>query len=87
MHTIYNLIKGQTNEQLQQRAALDDTFQAVKTDQHPIGYLMIMKRLCFSNQPKPHPIRSLCLSTVNLYKTMGYSNNNITTYYFRFMNP
>ena len=63
MHKIYNLIVGQTNEQLQEKAASDATFQAVKTDQDPIGYLMILKKICFSNQSEQHPIRSLCLST------------------------
>ena len=58
MHKIYNLIVGQTNEQLQEKAASDATFQAVKTDQDPIGYLMIPKRICFSNQSEQHPIRS-----------------------------
>ena len=47
MHKIYNLIVGQTNEQLQYRAASDATFQEVKTDQDPIGYLMILKRIYF----------------------------------------
>ena len=32
MHKIYNLIVVQTNEQLQEKAASDDTFQAVNTD-------------------------------------------------------
>ena len=32
MHNIYNLIVGQTNEQLQEKVVLDATFQAVKTD-------------------------------------------------------
>ena len=32
MHKIYNLIVGQTNEQLKQKAVLGATFQAVKTD-------------------------------------------------------
>ena len=32
MHKIYNLIVVQTNEQLHEKAALDDTFQAVNTD-------------------------------------------------------
>ena len=45
MQKIYNLIVGQTNEQLQEKAASDATFQAVKTDQDPIGYLMILKRI------------------------------------------
>ena len=30
MHNIYNFIMGQTHEQLQKKAALDTTFQAVK---------------------------------------------------------
>ena len=37
MHTIYNIILGQTNEQLQEKAASDSTFQAVKTERYPIG--------------------------------------------------
>ena len=57
MHKIYNLIAGQKNEQLQEKAALDATFQAVKTDRDPVGYLMILKRLCFSNQFGQHPNR------------------------------
>ena len=32
MHNIYNLIVGQTNKQLQEKAASDATFQAVKTE-------------------------------------------------------
>ena len=36
MHKIYNLILGQMNEQLQERAASDATFQAVKIDQYLI---------------------------------------------------
>ena len=37
MHNIYNLVVSQTNEQLQEKAASDATFQAVKTDRDPIG--------------------------------------------------
>ena len=37
MHKIYNLIVGQTNEQLQEKASSDATFQAVKTEQDLIG--------------------------------------------------
>ena len=77
---------GQTNEQLQEKAASDATFQAVKTEQDPIGYLMILKRICFSNQSKQHPIRPLCLSTRRLYNTMQYANNNTTNYLVRFHN-
>ena len=50
MHKIYNLIVGQTNEELQEKAAPDATFQVVKTDLDPIGYLLILKKICFSNQ-------------------------------------
>ena len=35
MHKIYNMILGQTNEQLQDKAASDATFQAVKNDRDP----------------------------------------------------
>ena len=47
MHNIYNLIVVQTNEQLQEKAASDANLQAVKNDQDPIGYLMILKKICF----------------------------------------
>ena len=70
MHNIYNLIVGQTNKQLQDKSASDATFQAVKTDRDPIGYLMTLKRIYFSNQSKQHPIRLLYLSTRHLYNTM-----------------
>ena len=33
MYKIYNLIVGQPNEQLQEKAASDATLQAIKTDQ------------------------------------------------------
>ena len=56
MHTIYNLIVVQMNEQLQEKAASDTTFQDVKTDQDPIGYLMILKILWLSNQSYQKPI-------------------------------
>ena len=46
MYKIYNLIVGQTNEQLQEKAASDATFQGVKTDQDPISYLIMLKRIC-----------------------------------------
>ena len=45
MQKIYNLIVGPTNEELQEKAARDATFQVVKTDQDPIGYLIILKRI------------------------------------------
>ena len=37
MHKIYNIILVQTNKQLQEKAASDATFQAVKTYQYLIG--------------------------------------------------
>ena len=55
MHKIYNLIVGQTNEQVEEKAASDATFWAVKTDRDLIGYLVILKRMCFSNQSEQHP--------------------------------
>ena len=78
MHNIYNLIVGQMNEQLQEKAAPDATFQVIKTDRYPIGYLIILKRICFSNLSEQHPTRSLCLSTRRLYNTMKYVNENTT---------
>ena len=46
MHNIYNLIVVETNEQVQAKAESDATFHAVNTDQYPIGYLMILNRIC-----------------------------------------
>ena len=66
--------------------ASDATFQAVKTDQDQVGHLMILKRICFSNQYEKHPICSLFLSTRRLYNTMQYANNNTTDYLFSFYN-
>ena len=70
IHNIYNIISVQGYEQLQDKATPDDTFQAVKSDQDPIGYLIILNRLCFSNKSEQQPIRSLCLATRCLYNTM-----------------
>ena len=78
MHKIYNLIVGQTNKQLQDKAASDATFQAVNTDRDPIGYLMILKRIFFSNNYEQHHICSLCLSTRHLYNTKKSNNKNTT---------
>ena len=47
---------------------------------------MIPKKICFSNQSEQHPIRSLCLSTMQLYKTMQYASENTTDYLVRFRN-
>ena len=47
MHKIYNLIVGQKDKQLQEKAASDATFQAIKTDRYRLGYLMILKMICF----------------------------------------
>ena len=46
MHKIHYLIVVQNNKQLKEVAS-DATFQAFKTDQDLIGYLMILKRFCF----------------------------------------
>ena len=86
MHKIYNIIVGQTDEQLQDKAVSEATFQAVKTDQYPIGYLMILQRIYFSNHPEHHPICSLCLATRCLYNTMQYANDNTIDYLVRFRN-
>ena len=45
MHKIYNIILGQTNEQLQENAALESTSKVVKIGQDPIGYVMILRNL------------------------------------------
>ena len=47
IQNIYNISVVQKNEQLQEKEVPDVTFQVVKTDQDPIGYLMILKGLCF----------------------------------------
>ena len=86
MHKAYNIIVRQTNEKLQEKAASDATFQAVKTGQYPIGYLMILNRLYFPNKSKQHPIRSFCLTKRRLYNTMQYAKNNTTEYLARFPN-
>ena len=91
VHTYFSFLtlsvhSHQTNEQLQEKAASDVTLQTVKTEQNSIGYLMILKRTCFSNQSKQHPIRPLCLSTRRLYNNMHYSKKNTTDYLVRFHN-
>ena len=37
MHMIYNILVGNTNNQLQEKAALEATFQVFKTGRDPIG--------------------------------------------------
>ena len=86
MHKIYNLIIGQTNAKLKEKAALESTFQAVNTGQDPIVCLMILKRICFSKQSEQHTIRSFCLSTRRLYNNMQCTNENTTDYLVRFRN-
>ena len=56
MHNLYNLIVVQTNEQLQKKLTPDATVHAVKPERDPIGYLIILKRLCFSNKFEQQPI-------------------------------
>ena len=53
---MYNLMVGQTNKKLQEKAVPDATLQAVNTVQDPIGYMIILKKLCLSNQSKQQPI-------------------------------
>ena len=76
---------GQTGK-LQEKEASNSTFQAVKSGQYPIGYLMILKKLCFLNQYEQHPILYLCLTTRQLYNIMHRTNENTTNYLFRFLN-
>ena len=45
MHKIYNLMVVQTNEQLQEKAVSDATFQAFKNGWDQIGYLVILKMI------------------------------------------
>ena len=47
MHKIYKLIVGQISYQLKEKVASDATLQSFNTAQDPIGYLMILKKLCF----------------------------------------
>ena len=86
LHKIYNLIVGQTNEKFQEKAAYDTTLQAVNTGRDPIGYLMILKKLCFSKKSEQHPICSIWLATRWLYNTIQHANVNTTNYLFRFCN-
>ena len=62
------------------------TFQAFKSGKDPIGYLIIIKKLYFSNQYEKPLIRSICLETRQLYKTMQHTTDNTTNYLFRFHN-
>ena len=61
-------------------------FQAFKTAGYPIGYLVILKKICFSNQPKQYPFRSLCPETGQMYNTIQYANKNTTDSLVRFCN-
>ena len=74
------------NEQLKDKEASESTFQAVKTVQEPIGYLMIINKLCLSNQSIQHPIQFLCLETRILYNTIQHANENTNDYLVRFCN-
>ena len=76
-----------TNKKLQDKEALDAIIKAVKTGLDPIGYLMIIKNLCFLNQYEQQPIRCPFLTTRQLYKTIQYTKNNTTDYLVRFRNP
>ena len=63
MHKIYNILVYQTKDQLHDNLASKATFQVVKTGRYPIGYLIILNNIFFSNQYEQHPIRYLCLAT------------------------
>ena len=56
MHNLYNLIVVQTHEQLQKKLTPDATVHVVNSERDPIGYLIILKRLCLSNKSKQQPI-------------------------------
>ena len=86
INKIYNIIVGQTNGQLKEKTSLVTTFQAINTGQDPIGYLIILKKICFSKQYEQHTIQSLCLATRRLYNTIKYKNYNTTNYLVRFLN-
>ena len=47
---IYNIFVVHNNKQLQEKEALESTFQKFKTGQDPIGYLMILNKLFLLNQ-------------------------------------
>ena len=78
MYKIYNIIVGQKNKQLQDKASSDITFQVVKSVLDPIGYLMILNKLCFPNQSEQHSISSLFLEIKILYNTIQHANKNMT---------
>ena len=86
MHNIYNLIIGQTNKKIQEKASSDAAFQVINTYQDPIGYLMILKNICFSNQLEEHPTCSLCLTTRRLHNAIQYASKNTTNYLVIFRN-
>ena len=86
MHKIYNLIVFQKNNNYNRAWRRTPLNRRVKTDRYLIGYLMILKGICFSNKSEQHPIRSLCLFKRRLYNTMKYANKNTTDYLVRFHN-
>ena len=86
MHKIYNLIVGHTNEMLQETAASYANLKVFKLVQDPIEYLIILKKILFSNQSEQNPIRSMWLKIRRLYNTMHHFNQNNNKYLFRFPN-
>ena len=70
MHKIYNLIVVQTHEQLQEKATPDKTLQAFKSEREPIGYLIILKRLYFSNKSEQKTIRWIWMAIMCMYNIM-----------------
>ena len=75
MHKIYNIIVGQTNRQLQEKAESDAPLQEIKIGRYPIGYPIIPKKLCLSNKYKQHPIHSLWLAMRWLYNKIHHTND------------
>ena len=65
---------------------MESNFQAVKSGQDHIEYLMIINKLFFPNQSNHHPIRSIFLVTSQLYSAMEHANENTTDCHFRFRN-
>ena len=84
MHSIYNIIVGQTKNQPQEKLISYATFQVANTGQYPIRYLIILNKLWFSNPYEQHPIQCLWLTKRWLYNTIQHTNKNMTDYQFSF---
>ena len=60
--------------------------RGLNTVRETIGYLMILKKPCLTNQPEQHTIRYLCLETRRLYNTTKNTDDNTANYLVRFQN-